>query len=359
MKNRPVSRRTKRFILALTIILGLPLISLFSWAQESKELVICTYGGTAQECEKKAFFEPFEKLTGIKIIATSPPYPAKIKSQVMTKNVEWDLFAGGPGVHGTLSREGCLEKIDYSQLSKEILEDIPKSVQLPDAIGFYYFSDVIAYRTDVFPKGKGPKNCKDFWDVKTFPGPRSLHSAGVTGTQLEFAIMADGVPKEKVYPIDLERAFKSFDRIKPHVAKWWKDGAEPAQMLTDKEAVMVTSFNGRIEILQKQGVPVEIEWNEGQLWPLYLNIVKGARNYKNALRFLNFALQPKPQADFANLIAYGPVSAKSFQFISAERAKTLPTSPENRAKQLEIDRLWYAENMTRVMEYWNNWILQK
>ena len=37
--------------------------------------------------------------------------------------------------------------------------------------------------------------------------------------------MADGVPWDKVYPMDIDRAFKSLDRIKPHVDVWWTSGA--------------------------------------------------------------------------------------------------------------------------------------
>ena len=49
--------------------------------------------------------------------------------------------------------------------------------------------------------------------------------------------MAAGVPPDKVYPIDIDKAFASYDKIKGDVVKWWETGAVPAQMLTDKEVV--------------------------------------------------------------------------------------------------------------------------
>ncbi|ODV43375.1 hypothetical protein AWV79_17990 [Cupriavidus sp. UYMMa02A] len=45
------------------------------------------------------------------------------------------------------------------------------------------------------------------------------------GAELEFALLADGVPKDKLYPIDVQRALKSLDRIKKNVVKWWDTGA--------------------------------------------------------------------------------------------------------------------------------------
>ena len=53
---------------------------------------------------------------------------------------------------------------------------------------------------------------------------------------LEFALIADGVPMDKVYPIDIDRAFKSLSRIKSAVPKFWDTGALSSQMLADKEA---------------------------------------------------------------------------------------------------------------------------
>ena len=82
---------------------------------------------------------------------------------------------------------------------------------------------------------------------------------------LEFALIADGVPMDKLYPIDFDRAFKKLDQIKPHVTVWWSTGQQPAQLLLDKEVVLATGWNGRFYDIIKKGAPIEIEWNEGAL----------------------------------------------------------------------------------------------
>ena len=341
------------FILSLVVSFGL------AHAQEAKELVVAGWGGAAEDVQRKVFFAPFEKATGIKIISVAPATASKIKAQVLSKNVEWNLAHAGPGHYVTLSREGLLEKLDYSLITKDILKDIPKEFQLPDAIGYYMWSYIMAYRTDVFPKGKEPQSWKDFWDVKRFPGPRGFHNIGVAGSGLEFALLADGVPKEKLYPLDMERAWRSLDRIKPHILKWWKTGAEPVQLLTDKEVVLTDGWNGRIEVLKNEGVPVEIQWNEGQLWLEYFFIPKGAKNYRETMKCLEFHLQAKNQAEHALGINYGPVNMRAFEYIPPERARGLPSSPENLKKQFVIDNKWHGENMNKVIEDWNNWLLKR
>ncbi len=66
---------------------------------------------------------------------------------------------------------------------------------------------------------------------------------------LEWALIADGVAPQEVYEM-LEtaegraRAFAKLDTIKSDVI-WWTTGAQPPQMLADKEVVMASAFNGR------------------------------------------------------------------------------------------------------------------
>ena len=77
--------------------------------------------------------------------------------------------------------------------------------------------------------------------------------------------MAAGVPADKIYPIDIDKAFASYDKIKKDVVKWWDTGAVPIQLLTDREVVMTSVWNGRMAALQAAGVPAAISWPQGLL----------------------------------------------------------------------------------------------
>jgi putative spermidine/putrescine transport system substrate-binding protein len=52
---------------------------------------VCSYGGAFQDAQRKAYFEPFERLSGIKVIESQGPDPVKIKAMVDTKNIEYDI----------------------------------------------------------------------------------------------------------------------------------------------------------------------------------------------------------------------------------------------------------------------------
>ena len=39
--------------------------------------------------------------------------------------------------------------------------------------------------------------------------------------------MADGVAPDKLYPLDVDRAFKKLEEIKPNITVWWTSGRNP------------------------------------------------------------------------------------------------------------------------------------
>ncbi|WP_420228754.1 extracellular solute-binding protein [Rhizobium etli] len=93
-----------------------------------------------------------------------------------------------------------------------------------------------------------PKTWADFWDTKKFPGKRGLRKGFEYA--LEFALMADGVPVDKVCEVlsvegGVDRAFKKLDELKADII-WWDAGAQPLQLLSSGQVVMTSAYDGRI-----------------------------------------------------------------------------------------------------------------
>lgn len=320
------------------------------------EIVVCSYGGSFQEAQRKAYFKTFERETGIRVkeASYSGEY-GKIKAMVETEQVSWDVVDAETPLLLRASRDGMLELIDYDVVDTTKL--------LPDAIHPYgvatdFFSTVLAYSTKVYSQDSdAPKSWEDFWDVKTFPGPRALRRD--PRSTLEIALMADGVPMHELYPLDVERAFASLDRIKEHIRVWWSAGHQPAQLLADGEVVMTSAWSGRIWTAVKfDKQPLRFEWNQGIADPEWWVVPKGARNKKLAMKFIAFASQAKYQSLFTEYIAYGPTNTEAFAHISPSLARDLSTYPANFSKQIVIDANWWAANEAEVLERWNRWLLQ-
>jgi len=174
-------------------------------------------------------------------------------------------------------------------------------------------------------------------------------------SNLEAALLADGVPRDRIYPINVDKALKKMDELKPHVQIWWKTGGQAQQAMRQKGVDAALFSEGRVIQLMVQKVPVNFEWND-QLGILdYLTILKGSKNKDAAMKFIAFASDPKRQAAFAEGTYYGAPNAKAYNFISKEKAVLLPTYPENFAKAVVVNEDWYAEHEDSVETKWDAW----
>lgn len=318
------------------------------------EVRVATYGGTMQESQRVAYFEPFEKISGIKVRHFPGASGVKAKAMVDTGNVEWDLVQLSRGTVLNLEKQGnYFEPIDYELVDAGVGPEF----RFEKGLEMLIWAQVLAYRTDAF-KGAVPKGWVDFWDTRKFPGDRAL--VGATGgnvPELEFALMAAGVPPEKVYPIDMDKAFASYDKIKRAVVKWWETGAVPTQLLTDREVTMTSVWNGRMAAIQQAGVPAAVSWHQGLLKRDAWAIPKGARNKVQAQKLAAYSTMAIPMARLAMLIPYGSVNSGSDQYIPAARQEVLPSAPAIKSQLLPYDYMWWVDNRDAVTARFNRWVL--
>lgn len=364
--------RKQRTWFKLLFCLGLLLVFVFSTAavyakglsaeQVKKELqkyrgqslVVVSWGGSFQEAQRKALFEPFMEEFGIKLIEDSPSDQAKIKAMVKTNNVTWDVVDLGSYYPDNLGREGYLEPIDYNVVDKtDLLEKFAGDYH----VGTITYSDILAYRTDVFPEGKAPTSTADFWNVEKFPGRRSMYALPLSN--YTFAMIAAGYDPKDVYPLTEEKIktiYKKMDEVKPHVTVWWKAGAQPAQLLVDKEVVMASAWNGRVETVIREGAPIKIIWNGAALQGDSWVIPKNAPNKDLAMLFIAWQALPEVNWRTSKYISYGPINKKAFDKVDPLYKGSLPSDHVD--VQVETDFSWWSKYYSRELERWNEWKLK-
>ena len=103
---------------AVTAGAGLALGSRTARAQGSGEVVVCTWGGTYTEAQRKFFFDPFEKETGIRVRTVGVPDIAKIRAMVQARAVEWDLVDAEGQMMLRLAADDMLERADFSVIPR-------------------------------------------------------------------------------------------------------------------------------------------------------------------------------------------------------------------------------------------------
>jgi putative spermidine/putrescine transport system substrate-binding protein len=322
-------------------------------AGAAQQIVVSDPGGPYGPAFRKAFYDPFEKETGIKVINVAREHEpvAQVQAMVKAKAITWDVVTLDLMAYQVLSRLSLLEPLNIPPQS---VKDVIAGGALPDWLATDAFATVLAYRTDRY-KNDGPRNWRDFWDVQKFPGTRALRRNPIR--TLEQALLADGVEFDKLYPLDLDRGFRSLARIKPHVKSWWTSGAQATQLLQSGEVDMIATFNARAQVTIDAGAPVKIVWNEGLISLEGWSIPKGSPNADAARSFIAFCADAKRQAVYTETLAYGPTNLKAFEHIPAKAAQTLPTAPDNRALMRVENAAWWADNRDAVIRRFNEWLL--
>ncbi|KWV42274.1 ABC transporter substrate-binding protein [Rhizobium altiplani] len=320
----------------------------------SGEVVITSGGGTWEAAQRKAFFDPFTRDTGIKVVLV-PEDHAKLLASVKLGQPEADITSVPGGALAGFVDKAAVEKIDYSLFAKETLAEMPDQMKNQNGVGALLYSVAVAYNTTKFPAGTEPKNWVDFYNVKKFPGARSLPKCEklVDGGLLEGALMGDGVPADKVYPIDMDRAFAKIEAMKENVGRWWVAGADAPQSLISGEVDMAAAYNGRIFGAKKDGAPLNLSWDQSLLQYDYWVVMKGSPNKDNAAKFLAYISRPEPQAAFAQAISYGPVNTKAFSLLPKEMLDILPGSPNLAKKQVFQDYAWWNKKNAEGRTNWD------
>lgn len=306
------------------------------------QITFVSQGGAYQKAQTIAILDPAAKKLGITINQDSVPdsWPM-MKSQVASGKPIWDVVDVPTNYCLRGGEQGLVEKLDFARIPNGAA--MPEKYRSPYSVAYEFYSSVLGYSLKKYPDAAtAPKSWADFWDVKKFPGRRALRNHPLA--TLEAALMADGVEPDKLYPLDVERAFKKLAEIKPHVTVWWTSGAQSAQLLNDGEVDMEMAWNGRISALIKEGARVAFTYNQGILQSTSLCVLKGAPNLSTAIKFLNEAVDPVLQANLPLHIDYGPANPRAFEtgVISAARAKELPSAPENARRQALMSYAWWS-----------------
>ncbi|MCB1884728.1 MAG: ABC transporter substrate-binding protein [Geminicoccaceae bacterium] len=344
-------------------------------ARAETDLTIVSWGGAYSASQEGAYVKPYMKEhpdIKINMDDQSANGLAGLRAQMQAGNVTWDLVDMLQGNAQLACDEGLLVEFDFDKdfapapdgtpASKDFIEGTTGDCFVPQIL----YATVFAYNEEAF-KDNPPRTVADVFDLEKFPGKRGLEK-GPQGN-LEWALMADGVPADQVYDKlstdeGVEQAFKKLDTIKDQVV-WWTQGAQPPQLLADKEVTIATGYNGRFfdaEVSEKQ--PIEVMW-DGQYFEVDGWVVpKGGKNEKAVMDFLKWGTDTQRLADQAKFISYSPARSSSVPLVGkheatgVDMAPYMPTTPANFENPIRKDPDWWADNGDEMRERFNSWLSQ-
>lgn len=341
----------KRLCTVLFLLLGTASYSAATQAEETINYL--TAGGVYLENIKKAFLEPVGKKLGIEWSIETGDEDTPIRIQAQSGAITTDLVEFGAAMCAQGAKEGLYEKLDFNVIDKSELA--PASVS-DYYVGSTVFSIVMAWNPKTVTNP--PKTWADFWNVEKFPGNRALRRD--PRAMLELALMADGVAPDKLYPLDLDRAFASLKKIKPHIKAWWQSGAESQQLLRDGGIDLLAMYNARAESVKSDGGGAAYDFNQGLIDFGCWAVVKGSPKVDLSMKVLAEFVKADYQADMTLLSNYGASNTKIDQTgkIPADLLPKLPTSPENLSRQVFLDAAWWAEHGAEAKERFDQFMTE-
>lgn len=317
-------------------------------------------GGELFKGQQIAYINNWEKITGWKVQDIAPSSdPGIVKAQVDSGNPQFDIFETG-SIGDAMNEEqaGLLEKIDMDLL-KPLFDKFPEGANYKHSdywVQFGYFGVVLIWDTRKWPvSGLHPTTPNDLFDTAKFPGKRCLFKFPEYGGTLEFALLADGVAPDQLYPLDVDRALKKLDTIKNDTV-WWLSGAESVQRIVGGDCAMGVTWHGRPALRLKEDptLSIAVSWQGALLIDNGWAIPKGSKKREAANSLLAFAFTPQNQCKFLNALGYGiPIDDSCLD----DFGKTWGVTQEHfDMMPAQQDPGYYSTHIKELIDKFNEWL---
>ena len=338
---------SRRSVLAAT--LAAPFVVIPGRARAAGRVVAVNAGGEVDAAKRKAIYEPFTRDTGIEVVSVPGLDFAKMRAQVQSGDIEWDVVDMLDGWVPVASRLGMLERIDESVVDRTGCMPVARKEY---ATGASVFSAGIAYPTDRM--AKVPKTWPEFWDVAAFPGRRGLRNR--IADTLEIALMGDGGAAKHGNPCHGERAFTALDRIRPAVNHWIAQAAQTAMLIQNNETDFTYTYTTRVMTMQAAHVPMDFSFQQNIMGLGWTGVLKGTPRKDAAMRLVSYVARPDLQVQLANLTGDAPVYPDMVAKVDPAVQKWLPRidDPDN----LFINADWWDGKLDPLTRRFNEWLLK-
>ncbi|MEO8290889.1 MAG: ABC transporter substrate-binding protein [Gaiellaceae bacterium] len=324
-------------------------------SRPSGTVVYSGFGSGSDELADELMFKPFATETGVKVKldASSENIVAKLRAAEQAGNVPWSLIRAEEEDIVVLEQDGLIEPLPPEVKAKLVPRFGPGAVT-DYGVPFIDYSSVLVCNSRLV--NPCPRTMADFWDTERFKGPRTMYADGWLDN-LVFALEADGVSPEEIFPLDVDRAFRKLDEIRDSIDVWWTNSEQAEQIFRDGEVALGPIWSGRAATLASEGKGIEVEF-EGALLARELWVVpKGAPNAQAAYALMEwYATHPAIVGDYITERRNGIDMPDAYANVPAEIANALPTAPTNSANQVKVDFDWVAANRDEVFRRWQEWL---
>ncbi|WP_298855290.1 extracellular solute-binding protein [uncultured Ruegeria sp.] len=328
-------------------------------------ITFTSWTGPYMRSQMFGFVRPYEQANNAKVhVAHYNGGISEIRDQVESANVVWDVVDLTQADSLRACNEGLLENISDIVLPDGVdgtpfRDDFVEGALNDCGVGVIVWGTAYAFNNSQFADTP-PSTITDFFDTETYPGPRAIRNDPTV--IMEWALMADGVPREDVYPMletedGVERALNKMDEIKTGL-QLWETGREPVRLLNSGDVAMSSIWaTTGATAAQEEGADFTVNM-DGRVIELDLfGIPKGSQNKEGALDFIRFASSSNSLADMVGYLPNGPTRKSSLALLSDDVLERIPNGPAYEDNLFIMsDAEWWANNHARLEEAFQSWL---
>lgn len=274
---------------------------------------------------------------------------SKLQQMVQSGNVVWDVAETGLDLDLTEAND------EFVTLDTTIVPVADFTGNWPataKGVPFFIYSTVLSYNTDAL--ATAPTGWRDFFDTAAFPGKRALLDTEAFRGILEIALLVDGVSRDALYPLDVERGLTLLEPLKSDLV-YFQSGADGVDLVSTGEAVMGACYNGRVATALQDGQPIDMIWDKQVQSADYLSIPKGSPNADAAQKLIAYIVSPEHNGELSNYLAYAPANPGASG--NPDVTKYLATENEltGDAAPIVPDNDWWIENRESTLQRVAEW----
>ncbi|WP_234906132.1 ABC transporter substrate-binding protein [Affinirhizobium pseudoryzae] len=326
-------------------------------ASANERVVIASTGGAYDRALQEAWFGPFSQATGIDVVvvsATNAEMRAKASAMVKSGNVSWDLYLDGEIQAASDAHRQVTEDLSEFCARFKTNTDLVSNACEPGGALLQSTATLLAYRKNGKPE---PQSWADMWDTERFPGGRAFPNFDDPWRVLAAALLADGVSRDNLFPLDVDRAFRKLDTIRDQVTVWWKTGDQSVQGFRSGDYDLGQIWLTRAKAMRSEGLDIGWSYKNAFLVGDRIALIKNAPNRKNALKLIEFWLSnPEVQARACDILSCTPPSTAAIALMSDEARRSMPTTDDLRDSIIVPDAQWINANAADLLQRWNSWV---
>ena len=320
-------------------------------AGKPESIVAMTWGGLWGDSIRVGIDQPFEKLTGVKVVQDrgSSPDQRVTKIKVSLNDQSFDIVQLHDGLVPLAVKQGVLEPIDPASPRLANLKDVYPQFAKSHWVAMIFSGIGVTYNTKLVKNP--PASYADLWRPE-FKGrivlPEISHSIGPY-------IIPIGALAQGKSPKDAEAGFEMLKRMADLKPIWAKDTDTIMNALRDEEALVGLLYKSQTYTVQGWGAPVKWVYpTEGSiLYASGTGIAKNTKNKELAEQWLNLTIDPKLETYFTEKFNYPGTNRKMLDLLSPELQERARFSQAELDHLIELDQDYMGEQRAAWTDRWN------